>query len=110
MFSLLRERNPSASLPIHRSDEFRAAIPWPVARQQSPPPLRRPPAMLTPPICQCQEPAGRSDLRKAGWEGQNKLCLGPVPMAGFGVTTEVSGLRKGCKLLKGQEIRVLHSH
>lgn len=43
---LLWERNLTAPLPIHRSDEFRMAIPWQVARQHGPPPLRRPSPML----------------------------------------------------------------
>jgi hypothetical protein len=44
--SRLRERNLSVPLPIHRSDEFRSAIPRQVARQQSLLPLRRPLPML----------------------------------------------------------------
>ena len=44
---LLAGKKPSSFSPlIRRSDEFRSAIPRQVARQQSPPPLRRPLAML----------------------------------------------------------------
>lgn len=44
--SSLWERSLAAPLPIHRSDEFRPAIPRQVARQQGLPPLHRPLAML----------------------------------------------------------------
>jgi hypothetical protein len=84
--SFLRERNPAAPLPIHRSDEFRPAIPWQVARQQGLPPLHRPLAMLKRNFATCQVSlASTSDRRlkqTMSWQ---------VRMAGFELTTEAEG-------------------